>query len=175
MNRQEKHDLVESLRKNFESSQASFLINVKGLTVEEVRGLRKNLRQEKGILKVAKNTLFIKAAGDIEGLNVLTPYFKDQVAVVFASQDSPAIAKILSQTIKEVDRLSLIAGELNKKLISKEQIEFLASLPTREVLLAQVAGTLKAPITSFVALLNQLIGRLLLVLKQIEEQKKQVK
>lgn len=171
MNRQEKQDLIQSLKNNFKSSQASFVINVKGLTVEQVQGLRKNLRSEKGILKVAKNTLLIKATEDVVGLNALQPYFKDQVGVVFATQDSPAVAKILFNSSKEIDLLTLVAGTLDQKLINKNQIQFLASLPSRELLLAQVAGTLKMPITGLAIVLQQLIQRLLWVLKKIEEQK----
>jgi large subunit ribosomal protein L10 len=171
MNRQEKQNLIKSLKQNFESSQASFLINVKGLTVEEVKGLRKNLRTEKGILKVAKNTLFKKATENLEGINALNPFFKEQIGVVFANQDSPAVAKILFQTSQTIGNLALIAGSLDRKLINKEQIEFLASLPSKEVLLGRVAGTLNMPIVSFVTLLHQLIQRLLWALKKIEEQK----
>lgn len=171
MNRQEKQDLIQSLKKNFESSQASFVINVKGLTVEEVQGLRKNLRQEKGVLKIAKNTLLKKATQGEIGFDMLHPYFKEQIGVVFAKQDSPAIAKILFKSAQEIDRLTLIAGTLDQRLINREQIQFLASLPSREVLLAQTVGTLKMPITGLAIVLQQLIQRLLWVLKKIEEKK----
>lgn len=171
MNRQEKQDLIQSLKKNFESSQASFVINVKGLTVEEVQSLRKSLRQEKSVLKIAKNTLLKRATSSEVGLDVLHPYFKEQVGVVFAKQDSPAVAKILFQGAQEIDRLALVGGILDQKLISKEQIQFLATLPAREVMLAQVAGTLKMPVTGLAMVLQQLIQRLLWVLKKIEEKK----
>lgn len=173
MNRQEKQELIQSLKHNFESSQASFIVGVKGLTVEEVRDLRKSLRSEKGILKVAKNTLFKKAAEQVSGLNELEPYFKNQIGIVFAKDNSPAIAKILFNSASTIPSLELVAGSLDHKLIQKGQIQYLATLPPREVLLAKLAGTLKMPIANFASVLSQLMQRLLIVLKKIEEQKQQ--
>ena len=72
---------------------------------------------------------------------------------------------------RKQETIKLRAGALDSRLLTVAQIEFLAALPSREVLLAQVAGTLNAPIAAYVRLLNQLIVRLLYVLKEIENEK----
>lgn len=171
MNRQEKQLKVESIKSDFKSNQASFIIGVKGMTVEAVQGLRKNLHSKGSTIKVAKNTLLKIATQDIEGLNQLAPYFKEQIAIVFASTETPAIAQILFNLSKENEKLKLIGGSLNEKIIDKSQIEQLALLPSREVLLAKVLGTMKAPASKVVSLLNQVTVRLLWVLKQAAESK----
>ena len=95
MNRQEKQSVVESLKKDFSQNQASFVVGVKGMTVEELRSLRKGVAAHGGKIQVIKNTLMKVAVKDIQGLSDLSPYFKEQVALVFASNEAPAIAKAL--------------------------------------------------------------------------------
>lgn len=171
MNRNEKQLIIDEVKNDFATAQASFLIGVKGLTVEAVQGLRKGLFAHGGKLKVTKNTLLKLATQDIAGLEELAPYFKEQIAIVFADKDTPVIAKMLNDATKQNELLKIVIGSLNNKVINKSQIVALANLPSREILLAQVCGTLNAPITGFASVLNQLILRLLWLLKKIEEQK----
>lgn len=171
MNRQEKQRIIDVIKQDFTSSQAAFVVNMQGMTVEAVQQLRRELHAKKGTIKVAKNTLLKRATSDIAGVNELAPYFKDQIAVVFAEIEAPAVAKILFNTAKKQTHLKLKAGTLDARVISAEDIEFLAELPSREVLLAQVCGTLNAPIQQTASLLNQLIARLLYVLNEIEKKK----
>jgi len=144
---------------------------MQGMTFEAVQQLRRELYAKQGSIKVAKNTLLKRATSDMDGLNELAPYFKEQVAVIFAKTEAPAIAKILAETAKKQAHLKLRAGALDARVISAEQIEFLAALPSREVLLAQLCGTLNAPLQQTVSLLNQLIVRLLYVVQEIERKK----
>lgn len=171
MNRNEKQHVIESIKSDFEKNAASFLVGVQGLTVADVQKLRKNLFHKGGQLKVAKNTLLKRATHDMAGLSELAPYFKDQIAIVFAGDQTTDIAKLIAQTAKENERLKIIVGALNKKVISKAQVESLASLPSKEVLLSQLCGTLQAPIASLASVLNQFITRLVWVLKKVEEKK----
>lgn len=171
MNRQEKQLVIDTIKNDFKSSQASFIVNMQGMTVEAVQQLRRQLHAKHGSIKVAKNTLLKRATSDMEGLNELAPYFKEQIAVIFAKEEAPAVAKILSETAKKQAHLKLRAGALDARVISAEQIEFLAALPSREVLLAQLCGTLNAPAQQLASLLNQLVVRLLYVLQEIEKKK----
>lgn len=171
MNRQEKQKVIELIKNEFEKSQASFVVDMQGMSVEEVQGLKKKLYDKGGKFKVAKNTLLKIATHDMAGLNELAPYFKDQIAIVFSEKETPAIAKILFSISKENEKLKIKAGTLDKKIIDKSQVEVLATLPSREVLLAHLLGTLNAPITGYVTVLNQLIVKLLWALKQVAEKK----
>lgn len=169
MNKNEKQVIVNSLKENFEKSKAAFLIGVHGLNVEAIHSLRKNLFDKGGDLRVAKNTLLRIAINDIEGLASLEPYFKEQIAIVFANGEATVVAKILADATKTNELIKLIAGTLDNKVINEQEVEFLAALPSKEILLAQVLGTLQAPIAGFASTLNQLILQLLYVLKQASE------
>ena len=124
----------------------------------------------KGTMRVVKNTLSRRATEGVDGIRELEPLFKKQIAVVFADE-APVIAKVLYETAKKGKILVLKGGTLDAKLISREQIEYLASLPTREVLLAKLCSTLNAPLVNYIRLFNQLIVRFLTALKQIEKTK----
>ncbi|MCL4360746.1 50S ribosomal protein L10 [Candidatus Dependentiae bacterium] len=171
MNRQDKEIAIKSLKKNFETVNGSFLVGIKGMTVEDTLVLRKNLRTQGGSMHVAKNTLMKIAAKGVPGFEDLIPYFKEQVAIIFAENDVPSVAKIVAKTAEDNEKFVIVAGCFEHKAASKDQVVFVASLPSREVLVAQLAGTLKAPISTLAYQLNMLMTKLAVALKQVEEQK----
>ncbi len=171
MNRQQKELVISDLHKNFQDSNAAFLVKFQGLTVESMQALRKGLKGQQGALKVAKARLMRLAAENVPGAKELAPLFKEQVGLVFAYGESPAVAKILSDFAKEHDRLVLVAGTMEEQLLDVHAINALALLPSRDVLLAQLCGTLQAPITNTVRLMSMMIVRLVVVMKKIAEQK----
>jgi large subunit ribosomal protein L10 len=173
MNRQQKESVVELFHKDFLTNKGSFFVDYSGLTVAQMQQLRRQLRAKGGSLKVAKMRLVKKALADIESSDVLIPYCKNQLGVVFVHDASEVsgIAKALNDFSKKNEALGLIVGCLDAQLLDKGAISRIASLPSREVLLAQVCGTLNAPIASFVYVLNAMTTRLLITLKEIEKQK----
>lgn len=173
MNRQQKELVVQLLRERFLQSPASFIVGYKGLTVNQLQELRSKLRQRGGALKVAKARLMKLAVGDLEDSQVLTPYLKDQIGIVFTKDKSPAnIAKVLNDFAKDHEALRLVGGTVEGSFVDQSTIGRIASLPSKEVLLAQLCGTLKAPITRLVTVLDMQIVQLPLVLKQIAAKKK---
>lgn len=170
MNRLEKESLVGSLHNRFVESKGTFLVSVKGLTVAEVQHLRRAVRQEGGYFKVAKNTLLHRASEGVPGMEVLQPYFAQQIAVVFSS-DAPAVARVLHQSAKTVERLSLVAGAFEGTLLDRSRVEFLATLPPREQLLGQLCASLQAPMASCVGTLQQVLSQLVWTLQQVSEGK----
>lgn len=172
MNRQEKEQVVASLKNDFQQSQASFLVGYKGMTVSQIVQLRRKLRNSGGTFKVAKVSLMKRIAHELPQAQGLTPYLKEQIALVFAGSESPAIAKILFEFADTNKQLNILAGCLESKVLTKDSVHYLATLPSREILLAKVCGTAKAPIAGFTNVLAALLRRLVIVLKLIEEQKK---
>jgi large subunit ribosomal protein L10 len=175
MNRQQKEFAVSDFKKLLTESQATFLINYQGLSVALMQSLRRDIRQNGGLLKVTKARLMKKAADslshDFSGLNKFQEKFKNQIGLVFTNKDISATAKKLVEFSKKHEKLQIISGFFDSKVLSNEQIIALASLPSREILLGMLAGTMQAPITSFVRLLNLLIVRLLYVLQRVNEKK----
>lgn len=156
MNRQEKSQLVTALKDQFSQSSGSVLVSYKGLTVNQLQKLRRGVRQNGGNFKVTKARLMRLAAQDMENAQSLIPYFKDQVGLVFMEKQDPALIKFLHTFSKDNEALKLVAGSLESKLVDASTLVRLALLPSREVLLAQACGIMKAPITKLAFVLQQI-------------------
>ncbi len=173
MNRQQKEEVIKTLQKDFSDSTGSFFVRYSGLTVKQMQQLRGMLREKGGTLKVAKMRLVKRALIGLEDVDFLLPYCKDQLGVVFSIEEFSPVAKVLHEFAKKNEALRLIVGSLDSQLLNEEAIVRIASLPSKGILLAQVCGTVKAPLVGFVRALNMLITRLLWVLKEIERKKQQ--
>lgn len=171
MNRQQKENLIQGVGEKFASSEASFVVNCQGLTVPQVQALRFALSEKDGELQVAKNRLIRIAVQQNPDYEALSSVLKGQNAVVFAKSDLTGVAKVLYDFAKENEEMEIVGGCYATKLLSKQSVEVLAKLPSREVLLAQLCGTLQAPIASFAGVLRQLVVQPVLVLKAIAEKK----
>ncbi len=172
MNRQQKTLVIQALRDSFLKSKAYFLVGYKGLSVAQMQSLRKELRQKNGKLQVAKARLMKRAVEGIEVIDALSPYLKDQIGLVFSSDESPAVAKVLYEFSKANEAFQIVVGCVDSQLLDKQAVTRIANLPSKEVLLGQMCGSMKAPITSFVGLLNMLMLRLVWSLKQVEQKKR---
>jgi len=169
MNRQQKEAVVNDVKEMLTGSQAAFLVGYKGLDVASMQSLRKDLREVGGKLKVTKARLMKIAAQGIEGIDGFQESFKDQVGLVLATQEVPSVAKALSKFAQDNEALRIVSGFFESKVISKQEVDYLASIPSKEILLARLMGTIQAPVTNLARLLNMMIIRLLIVLKQVSE------
>jgi len=171
MNRQQKEAIVEEFNNMFAQSKASFLVDYKGLSVQGMISLRKSLRERGGKLRVTKARLMKIAADGIDGIGDFKDTFKDQVGMIFVSEDVAPVAKVIVDFSKDNDSLKVVSGFFESKYLSEDQVKFLASLPPREVLVAQLAGTLQAPISGLARSLNMLVAKLAYALKEVEKKK----
>lgn len=167
MNRQQKEAIVQNFSQQLNESKASFLVGYKGLTVAQLQALRGQLREVDGTFKVTKARLMKIAAQDIDGIDGFKDAFKDQVGLVFVNGEVPTVAKALVKFAKGNEKLDIVSGFFESQTMTKDQISRLASLPSKEVLLAQLAGTLQAPVRNFAGVLNQMIVRLVYALDQV--------
>ncbi len=170
MNRQEKTALIESLKADFSAHPTSFIVGFKGLSVSEAQQLRRSLREKGAKLKVAKARLMKLAAQDNQNGEMLLPFLKNQVALVFA-QEAPEIAKVLTDFAKDHDSLTVLAASFGSQLLETEAIAKIASLPSREVLLAQLCAVLQAPMAKFVRVLGATKHRLIWTLENVAKSK----
>ena len=171
MKREQKQVVVSELKEMFEKAQAAFLVNYQGLTVAQVQSLRKQLRKDDATFKVAKARLMKIATKDVGGSEQFSGNFKEKIGLVFAFKEVPSVAKDLVTFSKDNKSLRVISGFFDKQVISTAQVSNLASLPSKEILLAHLAGTLKAPVGSFHRVLHLLLAKLLYALKELEKQK----
>jgi len=170
LNRSEKENTVAFLHKKFSDVYFVSLVDYKGLDVGEISSLRHELRSVKTEFRVIKNTLAKRA---IEGttLEKLSDHFLGPTAVALSSDDPVAPAKILTQFAKENPKLEFKAGLLDGKAISEEDLNGLAKLPSREILLSTMLATLKGPSTGLVNLLAGVMRKFLGTLQAIEQKK----
>ncbi|NBQ16802.1 50S ribosomal protein L10 [bacterium] len=158
LNKQQKGVVITSLKEDFSTSAASFVVNVKGLTVEKVEKLRKQLRQNDAHLQIAKVRLMKRALMGDDKESDFSPYMKEQIALVFAQKDAANIAKILCTFTKEADAFKVIAGYMDARLFDEKSIKAIAALPSREVMLAYLVGVLQSPMSEMVRVLQAMIA-----------------
>ena len=149
MKKQQKQAAIQSLESQFTTSQAAFLVNYQGLSVAQLKKLRFTLEDKGGSLKVAKNRLARIALKDISSCQGLEPLLKGQLAYVFAQGEITSVAKVLADFAKENEHLKIVAGCAESKVYDARSVVVLGSLPSREVLLAQLCGVLNAPVVQF--------------------------
>lgn len=153
--RAEKEEIVKGLKADIERSQAVFLTNLIGVGANDAVQVRRDVRNAKGKLIIARNTLFIRAAKGTS-CEKLFDGLKGPSAVAFAFEDAAAVAKSLKDSSKTLELVSLRGGMLNGELLSKAQVEQLASLPSRDQMLGTLLATFNAPISAFARVLNEI-------------------
>ncbi|EGS8237146.1 50S ribosomal protein L10 [Enterococcus faecalis] len=140
-----KETLVQAAAEKFESAVSVVIVDYRGLTVEEVTNLRKQLRDAGVEMKVIKNSILSRAAKKV-GLDGLDEVFTGPTAVAFSNDDVVAPAKIIDEFAKDAKALEIKGGVIEGKVSSVEQITALAKLPNREGLLSMLLSVLQAPV-----------------------------
>ncbi len=170
MARPEKEATVSEVQQKFAVSKSVILADYRGLNVEEVTELRKKLREAGVEYKVVKNTLTSRAAkaANIDGLD---QYLSGPTALAFGINDVVVPAKILADFAKEHKKLELKGGVLEGKVIDIAAVKNLANLPSREVLLGQVAGVLQAPLRGLATVLSGPLRNLTYAVEAVRKQK----
>jgi large subunit ribosomal protein L10 len=171
LNKENKQQQVAQMHDKLKQAKAVFLADFRGMTVGKATTLRNELRAASVEYKVFKNTLFDLAAQDTD-MTCLAPYLAGPTAVAISYDDPVGAAKVLSKFAKDPQGAFVLkAGVLSGKLLDVAQIQALADLPSREVLLAKMLGSMQAPATNFVGVLAALPGSLVRVLDAIRVQK----
>ena len=153
--RPEKAAVVEEVREHFRNSDGAILTEYRGLKVKDLADLRRTLRPSGGDYKIYKNTLVTLAAREA-GLADLEPLLKGPTAIAFVKGDAAGVAKALRDYARTNPLLVIKGGVLGDKIIGAPETTALAELPSREVLLAQLAGAIAAPMQQLAGLLQAL-------------------
>ena len=141
-----KAGVVEEIRAKLADSDATLLTEYRGLKVTELAALRAALRPTATEYKVFKNSLARRAAEEA-GLAELIPMLEGPVAIAFVQGDAVPAAKALRDFAKTTQALTIKGGLLGLRVLHLADVEALADVPPREVLLARLAGGLQAPLT----------------------------
>lgn len=168
----EKQAIVAELKEKLSATKGAVLTNYRGLTVAQDTKLRRKLREAGVEYRVVKNTL-TRIAADQSGVSELDPYLEGPTAIALSFSDPVAPAKIISDFLKETKTqvLEIKAGLVEGKVIDADGVKALASLPSREVLIAKALAGMQSPIVGFVNVLQGNIRNLVYALEAVRKQK----
>ena len=169
--REEKKKIIEDLRKKFNESKLIVLTDFHGMDAWDMTVMRRMLKEKNGYYKVVKNTL-MKVAIPGTPAEAIKDAFKGPTGIIFVhGDDIVEVAKVIKEIFKKYEKLKFKASLIEGKPATKEQLETLASLPSREELLGQLAFTFKYPINAFAWRLQNIFQKLVTVLENIKEEK----
>lgn len=166
LTRERKAEMIKDLSDKFGKSKAAFLVDFKGLSVEQVTILRKQLTEVGAELKVVRNSLAIRALADHETESgILASKLVGTNAFVFAYEEAPAPAKALTSLAKDMENLKIKTGVMGGDELDENKIKFLSTLPGKDELRAMLLGTLQAPASQLVRTINAVPQGMVTVLK----------
>jgi large subunit ribosomal protein L10 len=169
MNRDQKAALVEELAGQIKAADAVFAVDYRGISVAQAADLRARLRESGTRFRIVKNSLTERAA-DEAGAASLKDLLTGPTALAFVSGDAALAAKALSDAARALHTLQFKGGLMDATALSAADVTAIARLPARDVLHAQLVGTIAAPLSGLVRGLNALIAGLAIQLQQIAEQ-----
>ena len=153
MKKQEKEQVVADLQDKFEKSKGVILSDYRGLSVSEINGLRRQLKELNSDYRVAKNTLMKLAVKDT-AFDALTDYLEGPSAIAFSYDEIQPIAKLFKEFIKGNEKLELKAAVIDGKFHTPEEVNYIANLPSHQELLSKLLGTMNAVPTALVNVLS---------------------
>ena len=162
MNRKQKKELVESLHKTFLDAQSIIVTHINGLTVSETTNLRSNMREANCSFKVTKNKI-VKLALKNTNFEHLDSLFTGPTAIG-SSNDAIAPAKVLFNFTKKTEKIKIIGGGVEKKLLTVDEIANLASLPSLDEVRSKLIGLLMAGPTKLVRIIKEPPSRIARIL-----------
>ena len=170
---EKKVKIVEELQETFSKCSVGIITDYRGLTTAELDELRRQLREAKVEYKVVKNSLAQFAVKNAD-MDYLVDSFQGPVAIAFGYDEEAKVAKIITEYIRNTKSvLNVKSGFLPDRLLSAREVDTLAKLPSREILISQALAGMKSPIYGLVNVLagpiRGIMGVLQARMKQLEE------
>jgi large subunit ribosomal protein L10 len=156
--KQQKKDILADLEKSFEGAKSVVFSQYQGTKVKDMRELRKKLRAENVMFKVARKTLMEIAAKKIGFNEIPSSFMQGPIGLAFGMKDEVAPARIVHEFAKTHETVKLVGAIFEGKLYAEAEAKAIASLPGREVLLAKLMGSMKAPISGFYSVLHGVLS-----------------
>jgi large subunit ribosomal protein L10 len=162
--------IVGELKSNFQGTGSFIAVNYKGVSAQEANVLRMNLSEEEVGLKVIKNSLVSIAFKEI-GILGLEQVIEGPLAITTSNGDPVAFAKALTKHSKEISGIKILGGLIDGRVSSHSDIDALAQLPSKDVVLTQILMGINTPLVQLANVFNATIKELCFVLLAIKEKK----
>jgi large subunit ribosomal protein L10 len=169
LNRDQKAAVIEQVTAQLQDAEAVYAVDYRGTSVPQAAELRTKLRDADTRFRVVKNTLTERAA-DQAGAEALKPYLEGPTALVFVKGDAAVAAKVLSDFRRTSGLLQFKGGWMNGDVLTAEQMDAIAKLPSRDVLYGRLVGMVASPLTGLASALGGLVGGLARQLQQMADQ-----
>ena len=150
-----KQPIVEEISNSIKDAQSVVLVNYSGLTVEQDTIMRRALREAGIVYKVYKNTMMNRAFAGTD-CESLTKHLEGTNALAVSTDDATAPARVLAKFAKDYPALEIVAGVVEGNYNDQAGIQALAEIPSRDVLLGRLLGSMQSPIANFARVLNQI-------------------
>ena len=160
--------MATSVKEGVEKKSSTFVVSYRGISSAKMNILRKDLKRKKAEVLVSKTSVARKALQAAKQ-DSLAATIEGQMALILSNADASEVSKVLVKFAKEQEGFTVRGGVLDGAFLTEEQVKTLSDLPSREVLLAQLLGTMAAPVSRFVGALNGKTRDLMSILKQKSE------
>ncbi|HUN64468.1 MAG TPA: 50S ribosomal protein L10 [Bacteroidota bacterium] len=171
MKRSEKDQIIAEVREKAARATGMFFADYTGITVEEINALRQEFRKVKVDYRVVKNTLARKALESVGGYDAVLGRLTAPTGIAFAYDDPAAPAKVIKKFREKNEKLVLKVCVIDKQLFEGSRLDEIAKLPSRKELVAAILGSVQAPASGIVGVLNAVARDLVNVIDQIEKKK----
>ncbi len=165
-----KNEKIEYYKKQFEQAKVAVVAEYRGLSVEEITELRRALQAQQADFTVTKNTL-CKVASKGTNFEAIAELMQGPTAIAFGFHDEVAPAKVLTKFIKENKKGEILGAVLDGKVLSADEAKKLASIPSREELIAKMLGSINSPASGLVYSVNGVMSALVRAIAAVRDQK----
>ena len=171
MKREEKAEKIEQIKELVKNSSSIFLVDYRGVNVADINKLRSNFRKDGINYKVLKNTLFKKALEQVGGNEKIISQLVGMIGVAFADENFVASAKIIKKYSDESKKFTFKGCYIDSTFYSADQLDTIASMPTKEEIMAGIVGSIAAPASGIVGSINAVIRDLVSVIDEVGKKK----
>lgn len=151
----QKQLIIDEIKDKFERAESAVVIDYIGITVAQADAMRKKLREANVDYTVYKNTLVKRAIAGTEW-EALSEVLEGPSGFAFSYDDATAPARVLNESIKEYKKMELKGGVVEGAVYGKEDMQAIANIPSREVLISKFMGSIQSPIANFARVVQQI-------------------
>jgi large subunit ribosomal protein L10 len=166
-----KKEIVADLKNTLSESSMALVINYRGLTVGEMTNLRRRLLDTGAVCKVTKNTLMGKAIEGDDIWSALSPLLKDSAAFILVKEDVSGAVKAYQEFQKASKKSEILGGVMEGRLLTEKDIKVIADLPSKEQLIAQIAGSVSSIIANVAIAVNEIPTGVARAVQAVADQK----